>query len=108
MIVSGGENVYPIEVENVLAQHPDVADVAVIGVPHERWGETVKAIVVPAEGTSPTPEELIGFSREQLAHYKCPTSVDFVEALPRNPSGKLLKRELREPYWAGQERRIGG
>jgi long-chain acyl-CoA synthetase len=108
MIVSGGENVYPAEVENVLMTHPQVADVAVIGVPHERWGETVKAIVVPAEGSSPTPEELIGYAREHLAHFKCPTSVDFAEALPRNPSGKLLKRELREPYWEGQERRIGG
>jgi long-chain acyl-CoA synthetase len=108
MIVSGGENVYPAEVENVLMTHPAVADVAVIGVPHERWGETVKAVVVPAEGMSPTPEELLGFTREHLAHFKCPTSVDFADALPRNPSGKLLKRELREPYWVGHDRRIGG
>ncbi len=107
MIVSGGENVYPAEVENVLMMHPGVADVAVIGVPHERWGETVKAMVVPA-GDQPTPEELISYAREQLAHYKCPTSVDFVEALPRNPSGKILKRELREPFWAGRDRRVGG
>jgi long-chain acyl-CoA synthetase len=106
MVVSGGEYVYPAEVENVLMSHPGVADVAVIGVPHERWGETVKAIVVPAAGTSPTPEELIGFARERLAHFKCPTSVDFAETLPRNPSGKLLMRELREPYWRGHDRRI--
>ena len=107
MIVSGGENVYPAEVENVLMMHPGVADVAVIGVPHERWGETVKAVVVPA-AERPTPEELIAYAREQLAHYKCPTSVDFAEALPRNPSGKILKRELREPFWEGRDRRIGG
>ena len=108
MIVSGGENVYPAEVENVLMTHPSVADVAVIGVPSEKWGETVKAIVVAAPGAEVAPEELISFTRENLAHYKCPTSVDFAEALPRNPSGKLLKRELREPYWEGHDRRIGG
>lgn len=107
MIVSGGENVYPAEVENVLMMHPGVADVAVIGVPHERWGETVKAVVVPA-GEQPAPEELIAFAREQLAHFKCPTSIDFAEALPRNPSGKILKRELRDPFWVGRDRRIGG
>jgi long-chain acyl-CoA synthetase len=106
MIVSGGENVYPAEVENVLAQHPGVADVAVIGVPDERWGEAVKAIVVRS-GPEVTEDELIAFSREHLAGYKLPKSVDFAETLPRNPSGKLLKRELREPYWAGVARRIG-
>jgi long-chain acyl-CoA synthetase len=106
MIVSGGENVYPIEVENALIEHPAVEDVAVIGVPDERWGETVKAIVVRKAGSDPNPEDLIAFARERLARYKCPTSVDFIEALPRNPSGKILKRELREPYWQGQERRI--
>ena len=107
MIVSGGENVYPAEVENVLMKHPEVADVAVIGVPDERWGEAVKAIVVKAEGSAPTQEDLIAFCREHLAGYKLPKSVDFADALPRNPSGKLLKRELREPYWEGVERRIG-
>jgi long-chain acyl-CoA synthetase len=106
MIVSGGENVYPAEVENALSGHPDVADVAVIGVPHERWGETVKAIVVRRPGADPQPAEIIEFARGRLAHYKCPTSVDFADALPRNPSGKLLKRQLREPYWKGHERRI--
>jgi acyl-CoA synthetase (AMP-forming)/AMP-acid ligase II len=106
MIITGGENVYPAEVENVLADHPAVADVAVIGVPDERWGETVKAVVVRAPGCEPSPEEIIAYARERLAHFKCPTSVDFVEALPRNPSGKLLKREIREPYWKGHERRI--
>jgi long-chain acyl-CoA synthetase len=108
MIVSGAENVYPAEVENVLMGHPDVADVAVIGVPHPKWGETVKAVVVATAGADPDPVALIAYAREHLAHYKCPTSVDLVAALPRNPSGKLLKRELREPYWEGQDRRIGG
>jgi long-chain acyl-CoA synthetase len=106
MIVSGGENVYPIEVENVLAAHPAVADVAVVGVPDDRWGETVKAVVVTAPGAEVSDQELISFARERLAHYKCPTSVDHIDALPRNPSGKVLKRELREPYWAGRDRRI--
>ncbi|HEY8525756.1 MAG TPA: long-chain-fatty-acid--CoA ligase [Acidimicrobiales bacterium] len=111
MIVSGGENVYPAEVENVLAKHPGVADVAVIGVPDETWGEAVKAIVVPAGGpdscAAVTEEELIAFARQHLAGFKLPKSVDFAEVLPRNPSGKLLKRELREPYWKGVERRVG-
>jgi acyl-CoA synthetase (AMP-forming)/AMP-acid ligase II len=106
MIVSGGENIYPAEVENALSDHPAVADVAVIGVPHDTWGETVKAIVVPRPGLLALPEDIIEHARRRLAHFKCPTSVDFVESLPRNPSGKLLKRQLREPYWKGQERRI--
>jgi long-chain acyl-CoA synthetase len=106
MIVSGGENVYPAEVENALMAHPAVADVAVIGVPDERWGEAVKAIVMPVAGNQPTSEELIAFARERLAGFKCPKSIDFAQALPRNPSGKILKRELRDPYWAGRERRI--
>jgi long-chain acyl-CoA synthetase len=106
MIVSGGENIYPAEVENVLVSHPGIADAAVIGVPDERWGETVKAVVVAAPGATADPDELIAYCRERLAHFKCPTSVDVVAALPRNPSGKVLKRELREPYWAGRERRV--
>ena len=106
MIVSGGENVYPAEVENVLMAHPGVADVAVIGVPHDKWGETAKAVVVPVAGAEPSAEEIIAYSQERLAKFKCPTSVDFVEALPRNPSGKVLKKDLREPYWAGRDRRV--
>jgi long-chain acyl-CoA synthetase len=106
MIVSGGENIYPAEVENVLMSHPSVADVAVIGVPDERWGETVKAIVVVAAGATLDEAELTAFARERLAHFKCPTSYDTIDALPRNPSGKILKRELREPYWQGIDRRV--
>jgi long-chain acyl-CoA synthetase len=100
MIVSGGENVYPVEVEEALAQHAGVAEVAVIGVPDVRWGEAVKALVVPRPGMRPAPEDLIAFARERLAGYKLPRSVDFVDELPRTPSGKVLKRELRERYGA--------
>jgi acyl-CoA synthetase (AMP-forming)/AMP-acid ligase II len=98
MLITGGENVYPAEVENVLADHPDIAQVAVIGVPSERWGETVKACVVPRSGCVIDPAEVIAFCRERLAHYKCPTSVDVVDELPRNASGKILKTELRRTY----------
>lgn len=105
MIITGGENVYPVEVENVLMSHPGVRDAAVIGVPHERWGETVKAVVVQS-GAATDVDELIAYCRERLAHYKCPTSVDVVPELPRNPSGKLLKRELRRPFWEGRGRGI--
>ena len=107
MIVSGAENIYPAEVENVVMRHPGVAEVAVIGVPHERWGETVKAIVVRARDAAVTEAEIIAHARASLAHYKCPTSVDFVVELPRNATGKILKRSLREPYWQGHDRRIG-
>jgi long-chain acyl-CoA synthetase len=100
MIVSGGENVYPVEVEETLAQHADVADVAVIGVPDPHWGEAVKALIVPRPGMRTAPEDLIAFARERLAGYKLPRSVEFVAELPRTPSGKVLKRELRERYAA--------
>ena len=106
MIVSGGENIYPAEVENALMQHPALADAAVIGVPDERWGESVKACVVLKPGVRALEAEIIGFMRERIAHYKCPTSVDFVDAIPRNPTGKILKRVLREPYWKGRSRRV--
>jgi long-chain acyl-CoA synthetase len=106
MIVSGAENVYPAEVENVLYSHPAIVDAAVIGIPDERWGETVKAIVVLGPGATLAPGELIAWTRDRLAHYKCPTSIDFVDALPRNASGKVLKRDLREPYWRGRQRRV--
>jgi acyl-CoA synthetase (AMP-forming)/AMP-acid ligase II len=107
MIISGGENIYPAEIENVLAAHPDLAEVAVIGVPDARWGEAVKACVVPRPGREPDPAEVIAWVRERLAHYKCPKTVDVVATLPRNPSGKLLKRVLREPYWKDSERQVG-
>lgn len=106
MIVSGGENIYPAEIENALMQHPDVADGAIIGVPDAQWGEAVKAIVVPRPGSTPDAQAIIDFMRSRIARYKCPKSVDFVQSIPRNPSGKILKRVLREPYWANQTRRI--
>jgi acyl-CoA synthetase (AMP-forming)/AMP-acid ligase II len=106
MIVSGGENVYPREIENVLFQHPAVADAAVIGVPDEKWGELAHAIVVLREGQSATPEELVAHCRAHLGGFKVPRSASFVAALPRNPSGKVLKRELREPFWKGYSRRV--
>ena len=101
MIISGGENIYPAEVENALYGHPAVLEVAVIGVPHPRWVETPKAIVVLKPGQQASEQELIAFAREKLARYKCPTVVAFATTLPRNASGKLLKRELRRTY--GQE-----
>jgi fatty-acyl-CoA synthase len=106
MIVSGGENIYPAEVENALMQHPAVADGAVIGVPDDEWGEAVKAVVVLKSNVQASEGDIIGFMRERIAHYKCPKSVDFVAAIPRNPTGKILKRILREPYWAGRTRRV--
>ncbi len=106
MILSGGENIYPAEVESAIFGHPSVADVAVIGVPDDRWGEAVKAIVVKKAGAEVTAEEIIEFARARIAGYKAPRSVDFVETLPRNPSGKILKRELRTPYWEGRKRQV--
>lgn len=106
MIVSGGENIYPAEVENAVFGHPAVADVAVIGVPDERRGETVKAVVVLKPGASASAEDIIAHARSRIAGYKAPRSIDFVAALPRNPSGKILRRELREPYWAGKTRQV--
>ena len=106
MIISGGENVYPAEVENALYSHPQIADVAVIGVPHEKWGEAVKACVVLKDGAEISEADVIAHAREHIAGYKCPKSVDFIEALPRNPSGKILRRELRAPYWEGKDRAV--
>jgi acyl-CoA synthetase (AMP-forming)/AMP-acid ligase II len=106
MIISGGENIYPAEVESALFGHPAVADVAVIGVPDEQWGEAVKAIVVKKADASIDADDLIGYARTRIAGYKVPRSVDFLPALPRNPSGKILKRELRKPYWASRARQI--
>ena len=106
MIISGGENIYPAEVESALFSHPAVADVAVIGVPDEKWGEAVKAFVVKRPGVEVTSVELINFACERIASYKAPRSIDFVAALPRTATGKILKRELRKPFWAGQDRQV--
>ena len=106
MIVSGGENVYPAEVENALMGHPAIADVAVIGVPDEKWGEVPMALVVRKPDTQVTESEILAFARERLAGFKTPKSVGWVDALPRNPSGKILKKDLREPYWKGHTRRV--
>jgi long-chain acyl-CoA synthetase len=106
LIITGGENVYPAQVEEVLHGHPDLAEVAVIGVPDERWGETVRAVVVPRAGASIDPAEVIAFARDRLAHFKCPTGVDVAESLPRTATGKVKKAELRERYWRGHDRRI--
>ncbi len=106
VIISGGENISSIEVEDCLFSHPDVAEVAVVGVPDERWGETPKALVVLVEGSEVAPEDLIGYCRARMAHYKCPTSVEFRKELARTATGKLQKYKLRDPYWEGRERRI--
>ncbi len=106
MIVSGGENVYPAEVEGVLMGHPEILECAVIGVPDPKWGETVKAVVVRRANATLTEAALIEWTRDKLAGFKRPRSVDFIDTLPRNASGKLLKRTLREPYWQGYARRV--
>lgn len=103
MIITGGENVYSIEVERILAEHPAVTEVAVFGVPDEKWGEAVKAVVA-LEGDGADEAELIAWAREHLAAYKCPKTVDIMDALPRNPTGKILKKDLRQPHWEGRDR----
>ena len=104
--MSGGENVYPAVVENVLMAYSGVTDVAVIGIPDEKWGETAKAIVVKSPNSEVTEEEIIAYAKERLATYKCPTSVDWIDVLPRDPSGKFLKRDLRDPFCEGHDRRV--
>ena len=106
VIISGGENVSSIEVEDVLFQHPAVAEVAVIGVPDEKWGELVTALVVVAPGSEVSPDELIAFCRERLAGFKCPKRIELRDELARTATGKLQKFKLREPFWAGQERKV--
>ncbi len=106
MIVSGGENVYPREVENALFEHPDVADAAIIGVPSEQWGEAIMGFVVTKAGKVIEADDLIEFCRERLAGYKVPRLFEFIDELPRNASGKVLKKDLREPYWEGVERQV--
>jgi acyl-CoA synthetase (AMP-forming)/AMP-acid ligase II len=106
MIISGGENIYPAEIENVLMKHPGVADVAVIGIPSEVWGESPYAMIVAARGATVDADELLAFARTQLAKFKVPVGVEFRPALPRTPTGKLLKRELRAPFWQGRARAV--
>ena len=107
MIVSGAENVYPAEVEQVLFEHDAVADAAVIGVPDEQWGEAVKACVVVKAGADVDEAELVAFCKARIAGFKVPKSVDFMDTLPRNASMKVLKHELRAPYWQGRDRAVG-
>jgi long-chain acyl-CoA synthetase len=109
MIISGGVNIYPAEIEAELVANPKIADVAVFGVPDSEWGEQVKAVVEPADGVTAGPQlekEILEFCRDRMAGYKTPKSIDFVESLPRDPNGKLYKRKLRDPYWAEAERAI--
>jgi long-chain acyl-CoA synthetase len=106
MIISGGENIYPAEVESAVYGHPHVAEVAVIGVPDDTWGEAVKAVVALKPGAPVDPADIIAFARTRIAAFKAPKTIDFVEALPRNASGKILRRELRDPYWAGMTRGV--
>ncbi len=106
MIISGGENIYPAEVESAICDHPDVAEAAVVGVPDDQWGEAVKAIVVMKPGKSATATDIMKFARERIAAFKTPKTVDFIPALPRNASGKILRRNLRDPYWAGKDRQV--
>ena len=107
MIISGGENIYSTEVENALYEHNDVAQCAVIGIPDDKWGESVHAIVVPREGANPSSEDLISHCRKLIADYKCPRSISYrTEALPLSGPGKVLKTELRKPFWEGKERQV--
>jgi long-chain acyl-CoA synthetase len=109
MIISGGVNIYPAEVESVLLTHPKIADAAVFGVPHEDWGEEVTAVIQLAPNVAQSAEvtdEILAFCRERVAKYKCPRTIDYVDDMPRDPNGKLYKRKLRDPYWQGRERAI--
>ena len=109
MIISGGVNIYPAEIESELSCHPAVADVAVFGIPHDDWGEEIKAVVEPAPGAVPGPaltEDLLAFLGGRLAKFKLPRTIDYVAELPRDPNGKLYKRRLRDPYWAGRDQPI--
>jgi long-chain acyl-CoA synthetase len=109
MIISGGVNIYPAEIENEFLSHPKVGDVAVFGIPHEEWGEEVKAVIEPAAGVKPGPDferELLDWCKDRLAKYKTPKTIDFIAEMPRDPNGKLYKRKLRDPYWKDRDRSI--
>ncbi len=108
MIVSGGENIYPAEVENALMSHKEILDAAVVGIPDDKWGESVIGFVVVGESTTLSEDAIISYVRTQIAAYKCPKSIKFINELPRNPSGKILRRELRDPYWEGIDRKVSG
>jgi fatty-acyl-CoA synthase/long-chain acyl-CoA synthetase len=107
MIISGGMNIYPAEIESALEQHPKIYDVAVIGIPSEEWGESVHAVIVPHPGSTLDEADVLAYAREHMAGYKIPRSVTFAAEIPRNASGKILKRVLREPFWSGQSRQVG-
>jgi long-chain acyl-CoA synthetase len=109
MIISGGVNIYPAEIENEFLSHPKVGDIAVFGIPHEEWGEEVRAVVEPAAGVTAGPElerELLEWAKDRIAKYKTPKRIDFIAEMPRDPNGKLYKRKLRDPYWEGRQRSI--
>ena len=109
MIISGGANIYPAEIEGVLLSHPKVGDAAVFGIPHDDWGEEVKAVIEPAEGVAgddALAEEILTFCAGKLAKFKTPKSIDFTNEMPRDPNGKLYKRKLRDPYWEGVQRAV--
>ena len=109
MIISGGANIYPAEIESELIMHPKVADVAVFGIPHADWGEEVKAVIEPVDGivgSTELADEILAWSKDRIAKFKMPRSIDFTNEMPRDPNGKLYKRKLRDPYWEGQERAI--
>jgi acyl-CoA synthetase (AMP-forming)/AMP-acid ligase II len=106
MILTGGENVYSTEVENILYTHPAILECAVIGVPDPKWGEAVKAIVVLKEGQKATGQEIIQYCKHRIAHYKAPKSIDFIDVLPKTGSGKIHKKGLRDKYWEGYEKKI--
>ena len=106
IIISGGENVYPAQVESAIYGHPSVGEVAVIGVPDDTWGEAVKACVVPKPGTQVDEADIIAWTSERLAKFKVPKTIDVIEVMPRNASGKILRKDLRAPYWEGRDRQV--
>ncbi len=106
VIISGAFNIYPKEIEDVIVTHPKVKEVTVIGVPDKKWGEAVKAIVVPKEGAQIEPQEIIDYCRDHMASFKKPKTVDFIKEMPRNPYGKVQKTKLRDAYWVGYDRKI--
>ena len=106
MIITGGYNVWPSEVENILYQHPAVLEAAVVAEPDEKWGEAIEAVVAPKPGATAVEADIIAFCKDRVARYKAPKSVDFTDDLPKNSAGKILRKQIREPYWKGQTRRV--